>query len=96
MGGYNCGGRDGRCETVAAAGTTHTPVDVRFVRTEKAGEKKRRRRPLFAGNGVIVGGVGQGKVDGAEDARSFNELYQLVVTCKQPLGVEGQTEQSES
>ena len=27
-------------------------------------------------------------MDGAEGARSFNELYQLVVTCTQPLGAE--------
>ena len=28
-------------------------------------------------------------MDGAEGARSVNELYQLVVTCEQPLGTEG-------
>ena len=28
-------------------------------------------------------------MDGAEGARSFNELYQLVVTCKHPLGRKG-------
>ncbi len=69
-------------------GYTHTSVDVRFGRAVGAGEKE-RRRPLFTGDGVIVGGVGQGKVDGAEGAGSFNELYQLVVTCQQPLGAEG-------
>ena len=38
---------------------------------------------------VVVGRVGEGKVNGAEGARSFNELYQLVVTSSQPLGAEG-------
>ncbi len=84
-----CGRRDRRCEMVAAGGATHTPVEVRFVRTRRAGEKKIWERPFFAGDGVVVGGVGQGKMDGAEGARIFNELYHLVVTCKQPLGAEG-------
>ncbi len=33
QGSNKCGGRDGRFETVAASGATHTPVDVRFVRS---------------------------------------------------------------
>jgi hypothetical protein len=30
--------------------------------------------PFFFGDGVIIGGVGSGEVDGAEGAGSFNEL----------------------
>jgi hypothetical protein len=52
-------------------------------------EEKRRGRPLFVSDGVVVGGVGCNEVDGAEGAGSFNELYQLVVTSPQPLGAEG-------
>ena len=59
-----------------------------FRKNGKSQDKKRRRRPFFSGDGVVVGRVREGKVDGAEGARSFNELYQLVVTCEQTLGAE--------
>ncbi len=37
-------------------------------------EEKRRGRPLFTDDRVVIGGVGGGEVDGAEGAGSFNEL----------------------
>ncbi len=50
-----CGGRDGRFKTVAASGAPHTPVDVRYIRARRTGEKKRRVRTFFTGDRVVVG-----------------------------------------
>jgi hypothetical protein len=79
--------RDRRLETVAAGGASHAPVDVhvRVVGAGGARNEKRGGRPFFFGNGVVIGGAGGGKMDGAEGAGSLNELDELGVACPQPL-----------
>jgi len=79
------GGRYGRLETVATGCASHTPVDVRVVRSRRARKEERGGRPFFFCNGIVIGGVGCSEVDGAEGAGSFNELNKLVVACPQPL-----------
>ncbi len=82
------GWRARRGKTVTASRASKREDDVAL----RTWEEERSWGPLFLCDGVKVGGRGSGEVEGAKNAGSFNELYELVVTSLQPLEAVGTSE----